>query len=275
MLDLADIARLEERRQADGLAVSAPEHILVAGGTAGRGEPGSWTNQAAGLGMNGPVTRDNLLQIIDFHASKGAEPRLEICPFADGSLVREAGELGFRVANFELVFFRSLDGSRVEPAVPTPPGLVIRPVDVSNAQELREFAITAVGGFVPPCQPIPEHELRVCEHVARLDRVVAMAAWVDGSMAGAGGMEIAATPLGGVAALFGLSVKPQFRRRGVQQSLIAARLNLASSRGAILSTIGSRPGVATERNVRRMGYQVAYTRVALVWPAPGLVPLMG
>lgn len=73
-----------------------------------------------------------------------------------------------------------------------------------------------------------------------------------------------------VCALFGLSLLPEFRRRGIQQALIAARLNSASVRGARLATIGSKPGAETERNVRRMGFATAYTKPVMVRPGPGL-----
>ncbi len=73
------------------------------------------------------------------------------------------------------------------------------------------------------------------------------------------------------AALFALAVLPAYRRRGVQQALIAARLRAAAEAGATVVTISALPGVATERNARRMGFQVAYTKVVLVRPGAGLV----
>jgi GNAT superfamily N-acetyltransferase len=90
-------------------------------------------------------------------------------------------------------------------------------------------------------------------------------------MVGAGSVEFA----GELCALFGLSVLPEFRRRGIQQALIAARLNEARRRGAHLATISGRPGAATERNVMRMGFALAYTKVILVKPGPGLTPMVG
>ena len=56
------------------------------------------------------------------------------------------------------------------------------------------------------------------------------------------------------------------------RTLIAARLNHAGTRGVRVATIGSRPGAGTERNVRRMGFQTAYTKVMLARSGPGLVP---
>jgi GNAT superfamily N-acetyltransferase len=73
-----------------------------------------------------------------------------------------------------------------------------------------------------------------------------------------------------VATLFGLSTLPAFRRRGVQAALIAARLERARAAGISLATIGSEPGISTERNAMRLGFRVAYTKVVLRKPEPGL-----
>jgi GNAT superfamily N-acetyltransferase len=66
-------------------------------------------------------------------------------------------------------------------------------------------------------------------------------------------------------------VLPRFRRRGIQQALMAARLEHAASRGARFATIGARPGIPTNRNAMRMGFRLAYTKVVLVKPGPALV----
>ena len=39
------------------------------------------------------------------------------------------------------------------------------------------------------------------------------------------------------------------------------------------ATIGSLPGSPTERNVRRMGFHVAYVKPHLIRPGPGLKPI--
>jgi GNAT superfamily N-acetyltransferase len=72
--------------------------------------------------------------------------------------------------------------------------------------------------------------------------------------------------------LFGTSVLPAFRRRGIQQALIAARLGRALSLRADLASITSHPGIPTERNAARLGFQLAFVRSVLVKRGPGLVP---
>ena len=91
---------------------------------------------------------------------------------------------------------------------------------------------------------------------------------MGGQAAGAAGSSYRA----GVMSLFGTSVLPAFRRRGIQQALIAARLGRALSLRADLASITSHPGIPTERNAARLGFQLAFVRSVLVKRGPGLVP---
>jgi GNAT superfamily N-acetyltransferase len=287
MLQLHTIARLEESRQASGLAEVAPEHIAVAGGTVARAPAGTWMNNAVAVGLSCPVSDADFDQIVTYYTSAGIEPRLEVCPFADPSVLKLAGERQFVVKLFENVFYRELaPGDTITPLVPTPDGLRVERVDPKNERAVREFCETAVSGFMPPGMAPREEDLDSAARCARHPRTVSVVARLDGLCVGAGSVAIHAGPdsgqdgghaahpggHGGIAGMFGTSVLPAYRRRGVQQALLAYRLGLAAQRGATLATIGSLPGIATERNVRRMGFALAYTKVILVKPGPGLAP---
>jgi GNAT superfamily N-acetyltransferase len=268
-MDMLEIAKLEEGRQAEALAELADEVLRIGGGVAGRGAKGSWLNNANGMGLAGPVSEDEVAELARWYESAGIEPRIELCPMADDSLIRALENLRFRVRAFENVLFREIaTGERVRPVVDPPAGLKIKIVDPANEAESLEYVRVCSSGFLPPGQTElePEH-VEVSLSVVRHPRTVAMMAMLDGRCAGAGGMGMHEH----VCALFGLSVLPEFRRRGVQQALIAARLNYAAERGARVATIGSRPGAGTERNVRRMGFQTGYTKPVMVRPGPGLV----
>lgn len=269
MFELAEIARMEELRQARGLADIADEARPIAGGIMGRGTPGAWTNYAVALGLGGPVSGAEIDEVVAFFRERSIEPRVELCPFADESLIAGLAERAFVVRLFEMVFFRELDrAARVEP-LHAPDGLAIRAVDPSNEDEVREFARVTVAGFMADGAPVGGEFLDVCIRSARHPRHVPVAGFLDGRMVGAGMLEIAPPAAG----LFGLSVLPEFRRRGVQQSLIAFRLNVGAERGCAAAFVSSKPGVATVRNVTRMGFRVAYTKAAMVLPGPGLAPV--
>ena len=56
----------------------------------------------------------------------------------------------------------------------------------------------------------------------------------------------------------------EFRRRGIQQALMAARLQACADAGCRIACIHSDPAVATARNARRLGFALAYTTVTVV-----------
>jgi GNAT superfamily N-acetyltransferase len=105
-----------------------------------------------------------------------------------------------------------------------------------------------------------------CRTTLLLDSTLTFLARIDGELAAAGSLSAGSQ----VASLMGVSTAPTFRGRGIQQALIVARLAAARERGCVLTTIGSRPGMSTERNAIRLGFRVAYTKVIVVRPGVGL-----
>ncbi|MBX3379864.1 MAG: hypothetical protein KF805_07195 [Phycisphaeraceae bacterium] len=276
-MDIPSIARLEEARLAVGCA-EISEHTLPikSGGVACRDLPGSWNNIAVGLGMNGPVAREEVEQFAAWYEASGIEPRIEICPLADPSLIKHCESLRFGVRNFDNLLYRELSGDEhVRPAQAPDSSISIRIVDKSDDAEVRTYSRLSMTGFSPPGFVPPESDFELWARVVKHPRTVSFIASIRDSRgthdAGAGAMEVHNE----IACLFGLSTLHEFRKRGVQQSLIAARLNLAASKGVRVATIGSRPGAGTERNVRRMGFATAYTKVILARAGPGLVANRG
>ncbi len=68
----------------------------------------------------------------------------------------------------------------------------------------------------------------------------------------------------GVALLFSASTRFQFRKRGVQTALITARLQAAAHAGCDLAMVLTTPGSASERNIQRAGFRVAYTKPTMI-----------
>ena len=264
MRALADIARLEESLCAIALGEVARESMPVAGGTAGRGVTGSWVNRAEGLGFHGPVTRVDIARVVAWYEGAGHEAQVKVSPYADASLAAHLGDAGFRLARFESVFFLELGSRPRIPALP-PTGIVIRTVDPGDHAAVREVAILVSVGFAPPGAAVNEDELEPMIRGIRRDRAVTLGAYADGRCVAGCGMERHEDLVG----LYGLVVAEPYRRRGIQQAMIAARLDLAARRGAAIATIGAAPGIATERNARRFGFQGAYSRAVLIKPRAG------
>lgn len=281
-MDLADIAMLEEGRLCSALEVIAPESRRIAGGLLTRGDPGTWINTTSGLGMGlgatTPVTAADVDALIAWFEEKGIEPRAEVCPFAHPSTWNELGKAGFVIRTFENVFVADLVTSPVR-AAPQPlgDGITIVRVDRYDGAAVRAYAQAICAGFTHPTPP-PKEDIELWMRVVREDNCIALAAMDGDRVVGGGCTESARLTLHkesnhtshSMAILFGLSVLPEYRKRGIQQAMIAERLKLARADGAQFATISARPGVATERNARRMGFEVAYTKAIVVRPGPGL-----
>ena len=266
-IDAPALARLECRRQAVGVAEIADLAEPILGGLMCYTAPGSWTNQAMGVGLDGPADAGEIDRLIDFYVSRGQEPRVEVCPYADGTLIELLLERGFGIAEFENVLV--ITGSPVLP--PVPEGLSVRRIDPDCSEDLDAWVRVSSSGFIEPGAANEAVFLESSRRVVLHPRTSAFVAETQGRIVGAGAMEIA-RPFGGesVACLFAASVLPEHRRRGVQQALIAARIDHARRHDCVATFIHAKPGIPTERNARRLGFQNLYTAVALVMRREGL-----
>jgi GNAT superfamily N-acetyltransferase len=229
------------------------------------GGKGSWANQVLGPCLDGTAaTRDDVDRMARWYEERGSEPKVQVVPFADRSLVRELGEAGFRLKEFESVFMCDVH-DRTGRAVPTPDGVEIGVVDVADAPTLEACVRVMAGAFVP--EP-SESLLRSTRKMAAHPRIVTLAARIDGRVVGVGQVELA----GEVAGMCGAGVVEAFRRRGIQGALMESRLRIAQERGCSMMTVTTFPGIATERNAMRFGFAPSYTKAVLVRPGEGLVP---
>jgi GNAT superfamily N-acetyltransferase len=253
--DQGAVARAEERRCAIAVSETVAEVVPFGGGFLCYDAPGSWANIAIGVGLDGPAAEGDLARLVAFYRERGAPPRIELAPTADRSWIEGLAAAGFVIRKFENVFFRVLpEGEALPHASPAS----IRPVDLDDPADVRRHAEVVASGFAGREGP-SEADLLLGERIVRHPRTIALFAEIDGQVVGAGTAEDS-PPVG---ALFGLTVLPEFRRQGIQLSLVAARLEVLRERGCTVATISSEPGVATERNARRMGFQLAYTKVQL------------
>ena len=85
-------------------------------------------------------------------------------------------------------------------------------------------------------------------------------AWIGGEPTGGGAPAIH----DGVAICFSTSIHPIFRRMGAQTALLHARLHAARWAGCDLALVQTTPGGASQRNVEKAGFRLAYTRATLV-----------
>lgn len=257
-LDVLRVARLEEGRQAVGVAEVSREARPLSGGWVCYGGPGSWQNQAVGLALNGPIGVDELDALVAFYAERDARAEVLVCPFAHPTLRVGLAERGFAFAGFDQVFARSLRAPLV--SAPTPDGLTIREVRRDDVRDVDAWLDVHLIGERLAGEPAPPVLVEASRRVLDHPRITALVAEHGGVVVGACALEIA----GPLAALMAAGVLPAHRRRGIQRALIAHRLQRAQCAGAELATIQCFPGIVTERNARRLGFELAYMRAELV-----------
>ena len=271
-MDFLATARRLEAIQAEVVRDLASDSEPVAGGWMAANGPGSYLNKAVGMGFDAEPSPDDVERVERFFSVRGVEPRIELTAFAPTGFLRRIAEQGFVLQEFEhtlvLPVSEGLAGLEGRLAARRQPDIRITPLDPSNAAQVRTFVETSASGFFPEGAATPETFLETGTKAALGSDHHGFLAYVGGQVAGAAGSSYRA----GVMSLFGTSVLPAFRRRGIQQALIAARLGRALSLRADLASITSHPGIPTERNAARLGFQLAFVRSVLVKRGPGLVP---
>jgi GNAT superfamily N-acetyltransferase len=229
------------------------ECIQVGSGAAlwlGEGSP---VNLAVGLGMAGPVEEAELERVEAFYHDRGSEAVISVCPLAHPSLLEGLGRRGWRASDFEHVLVLELGGYRYGRDVPLSADVEVR---VCASEERELWGRLAAQGFSAGDPPERRHKEFGAIMAAREDAILVLA-WAEGVPAGTGALTVA----GGVGWLFGDSTLPHYRKRGIQQAVQRHRLLLAQAAGCELAVTEAAPGGASQRNMERTGFRVAYTHV--------------
>lgn len=254
-----DIALLEEHRIATVFSEVADRSFPLAGGIVTYAGPAAFANTALAVGLTEPAGDDEAHAILDFHNQHAVDSRIECSPFTAKPLVLALSSLGYTIRMFENIF--AIDLALAPPNVfqtPDIPGLEIRLIDTADEHQLELFARISNSGFLTPEQT-SQDLLPITMRFARLPRARSFIATIEDTPVAAGGLELHET----VATLYGVTVLPEYRRRGIQQALIAHRLHHAREYNVRLATIGTEPGIPTERNAIRAGFSIAYTKPIL------------
>jgi len=227
----------------------------IAGGYAVYAGDGNPYSRALGMGLHGPVAAAEIARMEAFYAGRGLPSELSLCPLADESLVDALGARGYRIRMFMHTWVRELtgDGRR------TGDDIVVRPIEPDEADL---WVRTAWHGFAGD-DVAPPADLIISPYPT-MAHATCWLAWLDGERlgaepAGAGTLAIHDR----VAELFGTSTRPSCRGRGVQAALIRARMAAAAAAGCDLIAAHTDPGSASQRNVERAGFRLAYTKVTM------------
>lgn len=265
-----DLARRIERAEADLIAAASSAArqragvgflIPLGGGVASFAGTGSPYNKVAGLGFDGVPQLEDLVRVERAFAAHDAPTQVELAHLADPAIGELLTARGYRLESFENVLGRSLG----EPESPLSlPGVEIRR---SPDDEFDEWlAVQADAVEHEDAEGVPWHEefpRRIFEDAMR-DAAGAgvrrYAAIRDGMIAGGAELRV----VDGIAQFAGAATAPAHRRRGIQNALLAARLEDATAEGCDLAVIVTQPGSKSHQNAQRRGFHLLYTRAVLV-----------
>ncbi|WP_034385855.1 GNAT family N-acetyltransferase [Deinococcus sp. YIM 77859] len=186
-----------------------------------------------------PLTKADLEAFETFSAAHGQPATLHVLSHAAPSLLPLLRARGY-VLDF-LLHVHTHDLT----ALPPFPAL-----NVQASPEADAWAALSARGFGPGT----ERMMRLVAHAPGTHLLTAL---VDAQPVAAAALSVQE----GVAALYGTSTLPEFRERGAQTALLAARLHLAKERGAHFASVFVAPGSGSERNVRRAGFGLAGVRL--------------
>jgi hypothetical protein len=255
---ISEAAAAAMRRNPGGSCFAVP----LAGGVAVWAGEGSPLNKVAGLGFAGGVDEAGLEAVESAYAERGSAVQVELSTAGDPSIGELLTRRGYILVGFENVLALALEPGRE--------AVLAKTIDVRDSPE-SEFDLwldLVVTGFASPdTQGVASHEefprdvmesaMRDCMAANGFLRSIALRAGVP---AGGGSLRLHA----GVAQLCGAATLPGHRRRGVQSSLLEARLASAAASGAEVAVVTTQPGSKSQQNVQRQGFELVYARAVLV-----------
>ena len=214
------------------------------------GSPSSRAH-AFGLGLGGPVGEEELELLEAFYRTRSVPAHVDLCPLADPTLTELLARRGYRLEGWTNVLVRPFLGG---PAVALPCGATVRQVALPEA---GLWAQVVARGFCE--REVTQDEVGLGMLVFSMPGTTCFLGLVDEQPAGGGAVAL----YQGVATLFGASTLVAFRRRGVQATLLQARLAFSAAVGCDLATTNTEPGSRSQRNAERQGFRVVYTRALM------------
>lgn len=243
--DCAGLARSLAKLEPDGDA----EVVERAGGALVWMGHGMYVNRSFAVGVTEPATDADVDAIVGFYEAKGADPTIELCPYADDVVRARASELGFVVTQFRNVYARTFDDLPDRSA-----DVQLVPVDDARFETWAD-----VWGDQSVDRDVDRRFVRA-RHRAEGEH--AFLAFSGPDLVAVCSLAM----LDRVADLGGMLTRPEDRGRGVQAACIAHRLAIARDAGCDFAVTSAVPGGTSARNLERAGFECLYTSVRLSRP---------
>jgi hypothetical protein len=254
-LPAARLAASIERVEADELRafVAAarrlrPQHpaesLDVAGGVAAFVGVDSPLSQTTGLRLDAPIGEPEVETITRFYLERGCGPKVWVNPFAGATLATALARAGYVPATHHSVM--ALDLTHF--AGQTDARIALEP-------DAAAWGRASAMGFFEK-DDVAEDDVFLGTTVGSADGVIRLAARTNGAIVATGAMSID----GEIASLFSGSTRVEYRKLGWHRALILDRLARARDGGARFARVSAVLGSDSERNFRRCGFAVLYTR---------------
>ncbi len=228
------------------------ETFELAGGRAVLCGPGLYINRAIAVGLDGPLS-DEQVELFEARcAAVGVPPAVEVTEATHPSVAPGMAARGYVADGTTSALRRTLDDID---ELPAPDSTIrIEPANLGLLSVWQEASALGWGHLDPDARRASDAFARVAAAVDGDGLVLATAAG-DGRPVGCASLTIR----DGVATLGGMSTLPGERGRGVQRAMILHRLRVAHDRGCDVVTSSAVPGGASERNLIRHGFAPWFT----------------
>lgn len=218
---------------------------------------GSPIGRATGVGLDQPLMADDLGRIEQFYRKYNAPSQVDLCPIHGPEVFELFKERGYAIAELNNVLYRKLDSQE---KFPDPPDHC--EIRHSPAEEAEITGAIVESAFFPDGAPEPFRGL--IAPLYQMEGALAFVAAVGGKPVACGtGLMI---PQHKVYALCGAGTLSPYRGRGLQTALLRARMAAAVAAGCEYAVVVTQGGSASQHNVERLGFQVAYSKVTVIKP---------
>jgi GNAT superfamily N-acetyltransferase len=249
----------------------------IGGGVAVFAGPGQPFNKTIGLGFAGAIDTHTVAAMERAFDARDAEIRVELATLANPAIGSLLTQRSYELVGYENVLGLSLtpdiiEGFTAAHAADRHQGVA---VDRTKDAERQVWIETVTDGFghpdhfdgPPPTESFDRQTLiDVFSQSTATPNMTLYLARRHGEIAGGGAIRIS----DGVAQLSGASTLPRHRRRGVQSSLLRARLIDAARQGCDLAIVTTEPGSKSQQNVQRAGFSLLYSRAVLIRAPQGV-----
>lgn len=233
---------------------SGTETLAIAGGYAIYLGDNSPMTQALGMGLEQPISTNEIEKIENFYFQKNSAVNIELSPYVDLALLELLAKREYHLTEVSNVLVKHLDKNNL--AAPANSEIEIISVKEHNTEIL---ANTLIKGFGVEGK-LADLLKKVWELGIKIPENLSFLAKIHNNFVGGGGMFI----YEGIASFSGASTLPEFRKLGVQTKLLQHRLSLAATLGCDLAMISTLPGTTSQHNAEKQGFRIVYTRIKLM-----------